>query len=444
MAAVQGGCPKGTNHGDIFTDLHRPLGAHEAIVDAERCYFCYDAPCATACPTSIDIPLFIRQISTGNDLGAAQTILSQNIMGAMCARVCPTEQLCEEACVRNSPAEEQPVRIGLLQRHATDRLFADGRQLFAQGAATGKRVAVIGAGPAGLACAHALAVAGHAVTVFEAREKSGGLNEYGIAAYKAVGAIAQREVDYILGVGGIAVEHGKRLGRDITLDELRGEFDAVFLGMGLGGVNGLGLPGEDLAGVVDAVDFIARLRQSDNLGALEVGRHVVVIGGGMTAIDVAVQARLLGAEDVTIVYRRGEGEMKASPYEREVARTRDVRIKCWGRPARLLGEDGKVTGVEFEYTRDEGGKLVGTGEFFTLGADQVFKAVGQTFLRDETQALALEGGRIRVDATRATSLPGVFAGGDCIAGGQDLTVAAVEDGKVAARAIDRYLLGAGR
>ncbi len=422
--AERGACPKGGN-GGVFADLHAALTPHQAQVEAERCFYCYDAPCTTACPTSIDIPLFIRQISTGNALGAAGTILEANIMGAMCARVCPTEQLCEEACVRNT-AEDQPVRIGLLQRHATDALLADGRQLFAQGAETGKTVAVVGAGPAGLACAHALARAGHAVTIFEGRDKAGGLNEYGIAAYKAVDGIAAREVDYILGVGGIEVKTGTRLGHDVSLDLLRAQFDAVFLGMGLGGVNAVGVAGEDLDGVFDAVEVIAKIRQGEPVA---VGRRAIVIGGGMTAIDIAVQVRLLGAEDVTIVYRGEEARMKASPYEREVARTRDVRIKTGLKPVRILGLNGKVTGVEFAGPG---------GEMEIIAADQVFKAVGQKFLSGEA-AVALDGWRIKVDAERATSLPGVYAGGDCVAGGQDLTVAAVEDGKIAARAIDAYL-----
>lgn len=420
-------CPRG-NEGGLFVDLHAPLGAHAARIEAERCYFCYDAPCTTACPTSIDIPLFIRQISTGNDLGAAETILDSNIMGSMCARVCPTEQLCEEACVRNT-AEHEPVQIGRLQRHATDALLDDGRQIFRQGAATGKTVAVVGAGPAGLACAHALAVKGHAVTVFEARPKAGGLNEYGIAAYKAVDNIAQREVDYILGVGGIEVKHGLALGAGIELDALAAEFDAVFLGLGLGVVNAVGIEGADLAGVADAVGFIARLRQGE---PLTVGRRVVVIGGGMTAIDVAVQARLLGAEDVTIAYRGDEAAMKASPYEREVARTRDVRIKTGLLPRRYLGEGGKVTGVEFAYAGIAGETLV-------IPADRVFEAVGQKLAPLGLDGIAFEGGRIKVDETRATSRPGVWAGGDCVAGGKDLTVAAVEDGKQAACAIDQFL-----
>ncbi|MEJ1157134.1 NAD(P)-dependent oxidoreductase [Prosthecomicrobium sp. N25] len=422
-----------------FADLHRPLDRFEARVAAERCLFCYEAPCVEACPTSIDIPLFIRQIAKGNPIGAARTILDSNIMGGMCARVCPTETLCEEACVREA-SEGKPVEIGLLQRFATDTLFAAGKQLYRRGAPTGRRIAVVGAGPAGLACAHKLATLGHEVVVFEAREKAGGLNEYGIAAYKATNGFAECEVAYILGVGGITIETGKRLGRDVTITELQDNFDAVFLGMGLGGVNGLGL-GDDLPGVEDAVDAIARLRQATDLAAYPVGRRIVVIGGGMTAIDIASQAKRLGAEDVTIVYRRGPEQMNASNYEQMVAQTDGVLIRHWLRPRRLLAEDGRLAGVELEYTSEADGRLVGTGETLTLPCDQLFKAIGQTFVADDlgTGLIRMEGGRIEVDGERRTSLPGVWAGGDCVFGGDDLTVAAVEDGKVAALSIDRAL-----
>ncbi len=426
-----------------FADLHPPLNRHQALVEAERCYFCHDAPCMTACPTSIDIPMFIRQIASGNPDGSAATILKQNIMGGMCARVCPTETLCEEVCVRNT-AEDLPVRIGLLQRYATDHLFAGGEQIFSRAEPSGRSVAVVGGGPAGLACAHALAVAGHAVTVFDSNPKLGGLNEYGIAAYKTIEGFAQREVDYILGVGGITVECGKELGLNISLAELRDGFDAVFLGLGMGGTNDLGIEGEELEGVHDAVDYIAELRQAEDLASLPVGRRVVVIGGGMTAIDIAVQSKRLGAEDVTIVYRRGQEAMKASRYEQEVAQTSGVKIKHWAAPLRVLGDCGAVAGIEFAYTEsDDEGHLKPRGDRFALEADVVFKAIGQTFLPDCLNGSgampALEAGRIAVDESRRSSLPDVWAGGDCVVGGQDLTVAAVEDGKIAARAIDAYL-----
>jgi glutamate synthase (NADPH/NADH) small chain len=426
-----------------YADLHPPFNPHQAAVEAARCLFCHDAPCTEACPTGIDIPGFIRKISTGNTRGAAVTILSENIMGATCATVCPVEELCEEVCVRNT-AEDQPVRIGRLQRFATDDLLARGAQPFERQAYSGKRIAVVGAGPAGLSCAHRLAMAGHAVTVFEARDKSGGLNEYGIAAYKMPQERAAREVGFILGIGGIEVRNNVRLGRDVRLADLRQEYDAVFLGLGHNGVNRLRLAAEDAAGVHNAVDYIARIRQED-LAALPVGRRVVVVGGGNTAIDIAVQIKKLGAEYVTLVYRRGPVQMSATAYEQEVAQTNGVLIKTWARPSTLEADDEGITAVTFEYTRDNGeGGAEGTGEFFTLEADQVFKAIGQGFdpAALETEDLpAIEDGRIRVDAERRTSLPDVWAGGDCVAG-RDLTVVAVQDGKLAAESIDRTLMGA--
>jgi dihydropyrimidine dehydrogenase (NAD+) subunit PreT len=425
-----------------YSDLHPPLNKHEVLVEAERCYFCYDAPCQQACPTSIDIPLFIREIASGSPLSAAQTILSANIFGGMCARVCPTETLCEEVCVREM-AEGKPVKIGLLQRHATDALLADGRQIFVRAPVTGKRIAVAGGGPAGLACAHKLAELGHSVTVFEARERLAGLNEYGIAAYKVVDSFAQREVDFILSIGGITVKVGTVLGRDVHLADLRRDYDAVFLGLGLAGVNKLGLAGEDLLeGVVDAVDYIARLRQAPDLAAVPVGRRVVVIGGGMTAIDVAVQAKRLGAEEVAIVYRRGPADMKASAYEQELAQNSGVTIRYWARPVTLEGTRNKLSGVTFERTQIVEGQLLDAGEAFHMRADMVFTAIGQTLLAGAgggVDVLEMSGGRLCVDAERRTSLRGVWAGGDCIAGGMDLTVSAVEDGKQGALSIDRAL-----
>ena len=429
-----------------FGDVEPPLDAKRALIESSRCLFCYDAPCIEACPTGIDIPGFIRKIATGNVRGAATTILAENIFGGACSRVCPTEVLCEQACVRNL-SEEKPVDIGALQRYATDHLFASKAQPFARAAASGKRVAVVGGGPAGLACAHRLAMLGHAVSVFEARDKLGGLNEYGVAAYKVANDFAQAEVDFIMGLGGIQAWPGAALGRDVTLTQLRKDYDAVFLGLGLAGVNALQAEGEDMAGVEDAVAYIARLRQARDKAMLPVGRRIVVIGGGNTAIDIAVQTKRLGAEDVTIVYRRGAAQMSATAHEQEFAQTNGVKIKHWARPTRVLGEGGHLRAAEFEYTRMDGGKLVGTGERFTLAADMLFKAIGQTFLPDPlkngaAQPLELKSGRIAVNDDRQTSLPGVYAGGDCVFGGQDLTVQAVQDGKIAAHAIDRYLRGA--
>ncbi len=413
-----------------FSDLHPPLDAHEAAVEADRCYFCHDAPCMNACPTTIDIPLFIRAISTGNPLGAAKTIFDQNILGGMCARVCPTETLCEEVCVRET-AEGKPVKIGMLQRYATDAAMAAGRQFFNRAAPTDKKVAVVGAGPAGLACAHRLALKGHTVDIFEAKPKPGGLSEYGIAAYKTVDNFAQAEVDYVTAVGGISVHNGKALGGDLQLSSLVNDYDAVFLGMGLGGVNALGTGDAEAEGSDDAVGWIADLRQASDVGTVPVGRRVVVIGGGMTAVDAAVQSKALGAEEVTICYRGPQSRMKASGFEQELAQTRGVTIRTEMTPKRIVAEGGKVTGVEFDHK----------GENVTVACDQVFKAIGQTLeagaLNGASETIGLERGKIRVDAEGRTSMAKVWAGGDCASGGDDLTVTAVAEGRDAAESIHR-------
>ena len=415
-----------------FADHEPALDRHEAQVAADRCYFCHDAPCITACPTSIDIPLFIRQIATGTPEAAATTIWSQNILGGICARVCPTETLCEEACVRET-AEGKPVEIGRLQRFATDTAMAKGLHPFTRATPTGKRVAVVGAGPAGLSCAHRLAMHGHDVVVLERRPKAGGLNEYGIASYKATGGFAQKEVDWLLQRGGIEIRTGVELGRDVTLDQLQADYDAVFLGMGLAGVNALRAEGEDKAGVRDAVEFIAELRQSPDLTKLPVGRDVVVIGGGMTAVDAAVQSKLLGAENVTIVYRRGQEKMSASGYEQDHAVQTGVRIIHNAAPLRILG-NGHAEAVEFAYTEDSLSGLKLSPETFTLKADQVFKAIGQS-LKGAPQGFAVVGGKLSGPTGK------VWVGGDCAAGGEDLTVTAVAEGRDAAEAIHAQLMG---
>jgi len=423
-----------------FGDLHPPLNRPEALIEADRCYFCYDAPCTTACPTGIDIPAFIQKIRSNNIRGSANTILRENIMGGMCARVCPTEVLCEEACVRNTH-EDKPVEIGLLQRYATDPILEDGTQLFARGDATGKKVAVVGGGPAGLSCAHRLATLGHDVVVFNRDAKTGGLNEYGIAAYKSVDNFAQKEVAYILSVGGIEVRNGVALGADISISQLNDDFDAVFLGVGLADVNSLGIDGEDMAGVENAIDYIAELRQADDKAVLPVGRNVVVIGGGMTAIDVAVQSKRLGAERVDLVYRRGPAEMGASKFEQQLAQTNGVSIHHHAQPLQVQGPN-RVTGVLFEKTvMNEKGDPCGTGDTFTIPADVVFKAIGQR-LKDDVigeESMQMQRGKIVVDENQATSIDGIWAGGDCVVHGDDLTVSAVQHGKVAAKAIDRQL-----
>ena len=422
-----------------FADIAPRFDAHEARVAADRCYFCHDAPCMTACPTSIDIPLFIRQIATGTPEAAAKTIFSQNILGGMCARVCPTEQLCEEVCVREV-AEGKPVEIGRLQRYATDSLMEKGIHPFTRGKATGKRIAVVGAGPAGLAAAHRLAMKGHEVVIYDARPKPGGLNEYGIASYKAPDGFAQAEVDWLLKIGGIRVENGRALGAGLTLDGLRHDHDAVVLAFGLAGVNALRAEGEGLKNVLNAVDFIAELRQAGDKGKLAVGRDVVVIGGGMTAVDAAVQSKLLGAENVTIVYRRGQDKMSASAHEQEHATAVGVRIIHNAAPVRVHG-NGAVAEIEFAYTESGLDGLKLKGETFRLKADQVMKAIGQT-LSGAPEGLKLDGGKIVVTGAGRTSLPGVWAAGDCAAGGEDLTVTAVAEGRDAAEDIHASLMGA--
>ena len=383
-----------------FEDVHKPLNSHEAFVAADRCYFCYDAPCVVACPTEIDIPLFIRQISTGTPKEAAKTIFAQNILGGMCARVCPTETLCEEACVREA-AEGKPVEIGKLQRYATDKIMEEEIHPFQRGQDTGKKVAVVGAGPAGLACAHRLSIHGHNVDLFEAKDKLGGLNEYGIAAYKTVNNFAEREVRWLLKIGGITPKLGMELSKNLQLADLKENYDAVFLAIGLGGVNKLSLEDENAFGVLNAVDFISELRQADDLKTVPIGRNVVIVGGGMTAVDAAVQSKLLGAENVTIVYRRGLEQMSASLKEREHATSSGVRILTNLLPKRIIEKDGKLEEIVFAYAKLSNGRLEAGSEEINLKSDQIFKAIGQTCdeISDKIngpsqKVITIEGGRI--------------------------------------------------
>lgn len=425
---------------DNFEDLHKPLNRLQAITEAARCTYCYDAPCIKACPTGIDIPTFIHQIRTQNTHGAAKTILSENIMGGTCARACPTEVLCEKACVRNHD-QGKPVEIGLLQRFAVDDLIENSDQHpFVRAPETGKNIAIVGAGPAGLSCAHRAALIGHTVTVFEAKPKPGGLNEYGLAAYKMVDDFAQKEVEFLLGVGGIEIKYQQRLGDNIELETLRSDYDAVFLGMGLGNTNALGLPKEELLGIEDAVDFIETLRQTKDKSKLKVGQNVIVIGGGNTAIDAAVQSKRLGAEHVTLIYRRGEQSMSATDWEVDLARKNGVDIHLWSSPVAIQGDDA-VKSMTFERTAMEKGKFVKTGQTYQIAADKVYKAIGQKLNPAALGDLKVVNGKIVTDDNYRTNLSNVFSGGDCIASGEDLTVQAVEDGKRAAHAMGRCLFG---
>jgi dihydropyrimidine dehydrogenase (NAD+) subunit PreT len=412
---------------DNFEDLTPGLNGTQAHVEAARCLYCYDAPCIQACPTGIDIPTFIHQIRTDNLTGSAHTILSANILGGTCGRACPTEVLCEEACVLNARGEEA-VKIGSLQRHAVEDLMAKGgAHPFTRAVPSGKRLAVVGAGPAGLAFAHRAAMLGHEVTIYEARAKPGGLNEYGLAAYKMAHDFAQAEVEFLLGIGGIRIEYAKSFGKDVSLAQLRKDYAAVFLGIGITNTNRLGIPGEDLAGVHDALEFIGALRQAKDKSTIAVGRNVVVIGGGNTAIDAAVQVKRLGAANVVMAYRRAEENMTATEWERDLARTNGVVLRTGLAPTALEGT-GAVSAVRF-------GDVV-------IAADMVLKAIGQKLDAGVLGDLKLDGGKLWVDAVYQTSLPGVYAGGDAIQSGEDLTVQAVEDGKRAAIAADIYVRGA--
>lgn len=427
-----------------FSDIAPPLTERQAALESARCLYCYDAPCVNACPSDIDIPEFIRQIAQDNVNGAAKTIWSENILGGSCARVCPTEILCEQSCVRNKTDECAPVLIGQLQRYATDNADKSAHP-FARAESTGKRIAIVGAGPAGLSCAHRLAMLGHDVVIHEAQAKSGGLNEYGIASYKMTDDFAQKEVEFLLGIGGIEIVYNSTLGREISLSALQSEFDAVFLAIGLGSTRTLALGREEAPGVMTAVDYIRELRQSDDLTALPVPENAIVIGAGNTAIDMAVQIKRLGAEQVYLVYRRGEEAMSATDHEQALARDEGVQIRTWARPAEIeLDNEGKVAGMRFVRTADDGGKLVDTDRSFSLNAEAIFKAIGQTLVSDELDpAIELSGGKLLVDESLHTTLAGVYAGGDCTGIGQDLTVEAVQQGKKAAESIHQDLMAAG-
>lgn len=427
-----------------FSDIHPPFATRDAaLAEANRCLFCYDAPCTKSCPTGIDVPKFIQQIGTDNLKGAAHTIFQSNIMGGGCSKVCPVEKLCEGACVYNL-MEEKPIAIARLQRYPTEKAIVEKWPLFSRKPATGKKVAVIGAGPAGLSCAHALSREGIDVTIYEKEQRGGGLMTYGIAAYKVTPQFCQNEVEYILSLGGITIRYDSELGRNISLDQLQQDYDAVYLGFGVGLARRLHIPGEELEGVVDAIGFIYDIRDK-GYPAVAVGDKVAVIGMGMTAIDAATQARRLGAREVTLVYRRTQEEMPCTEAELDIALLDGCKIVWLAAPKAVLGDHGQVTALVCSMMQlgapDGSGRRypVDTGDTVTLEVDMVIKAAGQMPFDELVGGSALTNDRGRVVTTdSATNIPGVFAGGDCVNGGKEV-VDAVQAGKEGAAAIMTYL-----
>ena len=432
-----------------FADIHPPYeNSTAAKVDANRCLFCYDAPCMKSCPTSIDVPKFIKQIATENIKGSAKTIFSANIMGAGCSKVCPVEKLCEGACVYNL-LEEEPIPIAKLQRYSTEKAMKENWQLFSRKKAPlgvgVKKVAIVGAGPAGLSCAHVLSREGIDVTIYEKESKGGGLMTYGIAAYKVTPEFCEDEVNYILSIGGIEINYNQELGKDITLSQLKKEYDAVYLGIGVGVARQLDIPGENLEGVVDAIQFIYDIR-ARGYSAVPVGDKVAVIGMGMTAIDAATQAKRLGAKEVTLVYRRTEEEKPCTDVELNIARLDGCEVIWLAAPKKIKGTQGKVKQLVCSIMKlgepDVSGRRspIDTGETFSLDVDMVIKAAGQVPFEKLVKKNKLENknGKLVIDNNCATNIKGVFAGGDAVNGGREV-VDAVQAGKDGAKAILNYL-----
>jgi len=427
-----------------FSDIHPPFENKTAAqVDANRCLFCYDAPCTKSCPTSINIPKFIKQISSDNIKGSAHTIFISNIMGAGCSKVCPVEKLCEGACVYNL-LEEEPIPIAKLQRYSTEQAMDNKWKLFDRKPSNGKKVAVVGAGPAGLSVAHVLSREGIDVTIFEKEPKGGGLMTYGSAAYKVTPEFCEDEVNYITSIGGIEIKYNHALGKEITLDQLQKSYDAVYLGIGVGVARQLDIPGEEMEGVVDAIGFIYNLR-ANGYPSVPVGDKVAVIGMGMTAIDAATQAKRLGAKEVTLVYRRTEAEKPCTDVELDIAKLDGCEIIWLAAPKEVKGNGNKVTQLVCSKMKlgepDASGRRspVDTGETFALDVDMVIKAAGQVPFQELVDQYQInnKNGRITID-NNATSIKGVYAGGDCVNGGKEV-VDAVQAGKDGAAAILKYL-----
>jgi glutamate synthase (NADPH/NADH) small chain len=440
-----------SQYAENFSDIHPPFENKEAaLVEANRCIFCYDAPCTKSCPTSINIPKFIKQITTDNIKGSAHTIFVSNIFGGGCSRVCPVEKLCEGACVYNL-LHEQPIEIARLQRWATQPAIENKWKLFERKSHTpsgdggGKKVAIVGAGPAGLSCAHVLSREGIDVTVFEKESKGGGLMTYGIAAYKVTPAFCEEEVDFITSLGGIDIKYDHALGKEVTLEDLQKEYDAVYLGMGVGLANKLNIPGEEMEGVEDAISFIYDLR-TKGFQNVPVGEKVAVIGMGMTAIDAATQAKRLGAKEVTMVYRRTEAEKNCTQAELDIAMLDGCKIQWLAAPAAIAGENGKVKALICDVMKlgapDYSGKPAPerTSETVTIECDMIIKATGQSPFMELVESNGLEHskGKILVKDKAATNIKGVFAGGDAVNGGKEV-VDAVQAGKDGAAAILKYL-----
>ncbi len=422
-----------------FSDIHPPFETKDAaLVDANRCLFCYDAPCIKSCPTGINIPKFIKQITTDNIKGSAHTIFVSNIMGGGCSKVCPVEKLCEGACVYNLMHEE-PIPIAKLQRYSTGKAIDQKWKLFERKPSNGKKVAIVGAGPAGLSCAHVLSREGVDITIYEKESKGGGLMTYGIAAYKVTPQFCEDEVNYILSLGGIDIQYNQELGRNISLEELQKKYDAVYLGFGVGLARKLDIPGENLEGVEDAISFIYNIR-SKGYDAVAVGDKVVVIGMGMTAIDAATQAKRLGAKEVTIVYRRTQEEMPCTEAELDIAKLDGCNIIWLAAPKEIKGKE-KVSQLVCSLMElgepDSSGRRspVDSGKTITLEADMVIKAAGQMPYEAVIQKFKIQNSKFKIDINNsATSIKGVFAGGDCVNGGKEV-VDAVQAGKEGAEAI---------